>query len=256
MKYSLFIPEGHKFRLSRRAAQLSCIPKGHKFRLSRRAAQLSCIFSILICLLLPVSSGASELPPEEIARQLQKTYERTTSMTANFRQSTAVRMSPREKHGSGTLAIQKPGRMRWDYLTPAPQVLVADGETVFMYFAQAEQMIVSPAKEYLQSDVTYAFFTGEGDILRDFKVLSGEDFFANTGDAHVLKLIPRQPHSQVQELRLWAHAESFLIERLQILDHFGTVTDLYFTEIKIDVDLPADLFTFTPPAGTEIIRQQ
>jgi hypothetical protein len=43
-----FIPQGHKFRLSRQAAQLSFIPQGHKFRLSRQAAQLSFIFSTAI----------------------------------------------------------------------------------------------------------------------------------------------------------------------------------------------------------------
>jgi hypothetical protein len=43
---SILIPQGHKFRLSRQAAQLSFIPQGHKFRLSRQAAQLSFIASL------------------------------------------------------------------------------------------------------------------------------------------------------------------------------------------------------------------
>jgi outer membrane lipoprotein carrier protein len=217
--------------------------------------KISLFIAILICFSAPPLTGAAELRPEEVARRLQDAYEKTTSMSANFRQVTSVRSSPREKHGSGTLVIQKPGRMRWDYQEPAQQVLVADGETVSMYYAQAEQMMVIPAREYLQSDVTYAFFTGQGDILRDFEPLPAEKILTQGAAAHVIKLVPRKDHPQVQELRLWVSPESFLIERLRVLDHFGTVTDLFFSQIKIDVDLPAALFTFTPPAGTEIIRQ-
>jgi outer membrane lipoprotein carrier protein len=217
-------------------------------------SKISLFIALLICLSAPLAAAA-ELRPEDVARRLQDAYEKTTSMSANFQQVTSVRSSPREKHGSGTLVIQKPGRMRWDYKEPAHQVLVADGETVSMYYAQAEQMMVIPAREYLQSDVTYAFFTGQGDILRDFEALPAEKNLAQGAADHVIKLVPRKDHPQVQELRLWVNPESFLIERLRVFDHFGTVTDLFFSEVKTDVDLPAALFTFTPPAGTEIIRQ-
>jgi outer membrane lipoprotein carrier protein len=209
----------------------------------------------LIFLLAPPLTNAGELSPEEIARRLQETYEKTVSMSAKFQQTTSVRMSPREKHGNGTLVIQKPGRMRWDYTSPASQVLVSDGTTVSMYFAQSEQMIVSSAMEYLQSDVTYAFFTGKGDLLMDFVPLPA-DIYNRADEFHLLKLIPRESHPQVQELHLWVSPETFLIQRLRIIDHVESITDLVFSDIKIDVDVPADLFNFQPPAGTEIIRQQ
>jgi outer membrane lipoprotein carrier protein len=215
---------------------------------------------LLTCILMavlpfaPAGFGA-ELSPEEIARRLQETYEKTTSMSASFRQVTSVRMSRREKKGAGTLIIGKPGRMRWDYLAPAPQVLVSDGKTVTMYFEQSNQMIVTAAEEYLQSDVTYSFFTGQGDILRDFEVMPApEDAGAEPG-AYAIKLVPRKPHPQVEELRLWADRDTFFITRLQVIDQFGSITDLFFTGIKTDVEIPAALFTFTPPPGTEIIRQ-
>jgi outer membrane lipoprotein carrier protein len=213
------------------------------------------VFIVLLVLLFPAVLLAAELRPEEVASRLQEAYEKTNTMSASFRQVTLVRSSPREKYGAGKMVIQKPGRMRWDYQQPAHQVLVADGETVSMYYAQTEQMMVISAREYLQSDVTYAFFTGQGNILRDFQPLAAEKSLTGDSAAHVIKLIPRQDHPQVQELRLWVHPETFFIQQLRVLDHFGTVTDLFFSDIKVNVPLSPGLFTFTPPAGTEIIRQ-
>lgn len=201
------------------------------------------------------SSLGAELSPKEVARRLQATYEKTTSMSAHFRQITSVRMSRREKRGSGTVVISKPGHMRWDYLTPAAQVIVSNGETVTMYFKQSKQMIITPAEEYLQSDVTYSFFTGKGDILRDFEVMPAPKDADTDPDSYVIKLVPRKPNPQVAELLVGVDRDTFLINRLQIIDQFGSITDLFFSKIKTNVKIPAALFTFTPPPGTEIIHQ-
>lgn len=210
---------------------------------------------LAVPLLASASPGASTLSPEEIARRLQATYEKTTSMSARFRQITSVRMSQREKRGSGTVLISKPGRMRWDYLSPSPQVIVSDGKTVIMYFKHSNQMIVTPATEYLQSDITYSFFTGKGNILRDFKVMPAPADAGSQPGSYVIKLVPRKPNPQIAEILVWADRSTFLIDRLRIIDQFGSVTDLFFSGIKTDVKIPASLFTFTPPPGTEIIHQ-
>jgi quercetin dioxygenase-like cupin family protein len=73
-----FIPKGHKFRLSRQAAQLSFIPKGHKFRLSRRAAQLSFIFLIALC--CPLATSAQD---EDTALKVTSLLKTTTSWDGN-----------------------------------------------------------------------------------------------------------------------------------------------------------------------------
>jgi outer membrane lipoprotein-sorting protein len=62
-------------------------------------------------------------------------------------------------------------------------------------------------------------------------------------------------------MHAWITKQSFLINRLQIVDHFDTITDLYFSNIQVNGDqynnrkIGDDLFFFTPPADTEIIEQ-
>jgi outer membrane lipoprotein carrier protein len=208
---------------------------------------------LLTLLIFTMAAEAGELTIPEMGARLQATYDGTASFTADFTQVTSMKLSRRERHGQGSLLIKKPGLMRWDYLEPDRQVLISDGEVMSMYFAAAEQMIIMPAQEYLQSDVTYAFFAGTGNIPRDFDLeAAGEDYCCGTPPD--LRLTPKRPHPQVEYLYLWLN-EDFLIGRMQIADHYGSLTDLTFTNIKLNVPLAGERFRFTPPPGTEIIRQ-
>ncbi|MGB6290537.1 MAG: outer membrane lipoprotein carrier protein LolA, partial [Desulfobulbales bacterium] len=176
-------------------------------------------------------------------------------------QTTAMKFSSRVRQGSGTMIFRKPGRMRWDYRSPDYQVLISDGETISMYFEKSNQMIVSNAREYLQSDVTYSFFAGTGDILKDFDVSDPDLVTDSMDNSFLIKLTPRSSHPHVSSIHAWISHDSFLITHLQIVDHFETVTDLFFFNILINADhydsreIKEDLFLFIPPADTEIIEQ-
>jgi len=218
-------------------------------------------FLLIIAILLMPSLATAQQPDLlEVAQRLQNTYEKALNLIADFEQTTAMKLSSRVRQGSGTMIFLKPGRMRWDYKTPERQVLISDGETISMYFEKSRQMILSNAKDYLQSDVTYSFFAGTGDILRDFHI-SEPDFANNEENSLLLKLIPKASHPQVSSMHAWVTQDSFLITHLQIIDHFDTVTDLLFYNIQIDSnnygsrEITEELFNFMPPAGTEIIEQ-
>jgi outer membrane lipoprotein carrier protein len=200
--------------------------------------------------------------PLEIAEHLQSTYEGSTGLTARFRQVTTMQFTQRQKEGSGTVTYLKPGLMRWDYVAPDRQVLISDGEKISMYFAKTRQMIVTSAKEYLQSDVTYSFFSGTGNITKDFTVSKAEDMADDDGSGYVIKLVPKRTHPHISRLYVWVDAATWLITRIRIIDHFDTTTDLFFDDVhlvhadkKTGPAIDKKMFLFIPPAGTEIINQ-
>lgn len=211
------------------------------------------IFYVVLFFMLFALEVVAELSPEEKAAMLQETYDKTSSFTADFSQTTSMKLSKRQRKGHGSLVIKKPGLMRWDYQEPDRQVLICDGEEMSMYFSSAQQMIVMPAQEYLQSDVTYAFFAGSGNVLRDFNVGEIPDDYC-CGDLPDLKLVPKKQHPQVESIYLWLD-DRFLISRMKISDYYGSVTDLSFTNIKLNQKVSADRFRFVPPPGTEIVKQ-
>ena len=215
---------------------------------------------IAFALLLAMPAGAFSAPspnpsPEEVARRLQAQYDQTRNFIADFQQSTTMEMSGRKKVGRGRVTLQKPGRMRWDYLEPDRQVLICDGEKIIMYLEKSHQMIISSAKEYLASDVTYSFFTGNGNILRDFEVQSATDVPEQAPGLATIKLIPKTGHPHVDHLYLWVDTSDYLLRAMRIIDHLGSVTDIVFSNLQRNVEIPSDVFTFDPPEGTEIIRQ-
>ena len=122
-------------------------------------------------------------------------------------------------------------------------------------------MIISPATT-LDQDLTYSFFTGRGNLIRDFNILPRDEEFKSDDetDSKIIKLIPKTAQSQVQDIHLWVSTDS-LIRRIKIRDHFGTITVLSLSDIMVDsltentqAELTS-LFSFTPPEGTEIIEQ-
>lgn len=209
---------------------------------------------VLLGLLAPPSVlSAGEPPPGEVARRLQDAYDRIASFRAGFEQLTTVPMSNRVRKGGGTVVFQKPHKMRWDYRTPDVQVLVSDGQKVYLYMAASRQLMVRAMDEYLQSDVTYAFFSGRGRIVKDFEIEEVEKQKQIPG-LYAIKLIPKTAHPQVDYLYAWVDAKQYYITRLEIIDQFGSVTTLTFADIQLNLPFPPATFQFTPPPGTEIIE--
>ena len=223
---------------------------------------------LTLCLLLPIITGhegrcATEYP-QDIAQRLQARYDKITSLSFKFIQNTSGDMTGRPRQASGKATFVKlsgTSYMRWDYLSPDQQVLTSDGKTFSMYFAKLQQMIVSAA-ETLDADLTYAFFTGKGVLIKDFHIRPADEQFQaeNSADFQVIKLIPKTPQSQVQDIHLWVTPDS-LIHRIHIRDHFGTITVLNFSDLAVNGLVgknPQELltfFSFVPPEGTEIIKQ-
>jgi len=232
-------------------------------------------FSLFIFYLLaPVVCHAET--PEETARRLQQTYDQVKSLSFHFSQKTEGELSGRAQQGNGTAWFVKEkkgkgpagtvGKMRWDYISPEKQILVSDGVNFSMYFAKLQQMIVSPA-ETMAADITYSFFTGTGNLLKDFIISPPNAEFAPKkegkeapGSSVVIKLTPKEKQSQVSAIHLWVTTKS-LIERIDILDHFDTRTTLELSDLAVNSLETTDrkamdaLFTFVPPEGTEIIYQ-
>ncbi|SHO44575.1 LolA family protein [Desulfopila aestuarii] len=223
-----------------------------------------CLVFFLVLSSISLASAAGEYP-EDIAARLQKKYDQMRSLSFTFNQQSQGQISGRPRTGSGTAFFYKTGKnskMRWNYTTPDKQVLISDGKTFSMYFSELEQMIVTPA-DSLESDLTYTFFSGRGRIADKFHILPPDEELMQeemkAGQPQIIKLVPKEPQSQVQAIHLWVDDDS-LIRRIEIKDHFDTVTLLTLSKIEIDTidgssSEVAKLFSFTPPEGTEIIHQ-
>ena len=235
---------------------------------------VSLLMVLLFSTIFPSIVAAKEPYPSRVeALKLQKLYGGLTSLSFDFHQVT--RSGGRERTGSGNAAFLKFSQqdneartknkttsiMRWNYTEPDKQVIINDGQTLSIYTENDKQLIKTSSQE-LESDITYAFFTGTRDLLDDFNAEPGENgfVFSSARQLKTIRLVPRQPHNQIKVVQLWFDTDG-LIHHIIIEDHFESVTELNFENIAINY-IPVvtreemnKITSFQVPPGTEIITQ-
>jgi len=229
----------------------------------------------LLTVLGPLSGTASAAPskPEQRVVQLQKKYQQLRSLEFDFSQFTQT--GGRMKQGVGNAVLYRVppppsnnhrgtnlGIMRWNYTGPTPQTIINDGKTLSIYTPQDKQLIVAPAQD-MESDITYAIFTGTKNLLDEFEAAPADPLFILSDPPagfEAILLTPRQPHPQVKRVQLWLQAD-LAIHRLLMEDHFGALTELTFTKIRLntlpegDAQQVQSLLKLDLAPGTETIRQ-
>jgi outer membrane lipoprotein carrier protein len=202
---------------------------------------------LAICLVGRAAWGAEGLA--EAVKRLQQRYDSTRTLTAEFRQSVESPTLAGKLESRGKVAFEKPNHMRWDYEPPDEQVIVGDGEVLWIYQPDQKQVIKAPLAEAFQAQTPMNFLAGLGHVERDFTpTLEGED-----AKHWVLKLVPRKDQG-VGTLVLTVAKSDAAIEEARLTDPLGTTTRLVFSGERRNVQLAPDLFRFAPPPGVDVVR--
>jgi outer membrane lipoprotein carrier protein len=196
---------------------------------------------------LPPNGGTSSKDLKQVLDRLQLHYRDTNSFSAKFNEQIGSVGAPK-RNRQGTVSFRKPGRMRWDFDEPEKQSIVSDGETVYSYDPDLNQVVETPLKQAIKSSSATSFLLGMGSIDRDFKAE-----FAN----------PPMPTGLI-DLKLDAKAGGYKIEigldpktynlvTLTLTDQLGDVTTIDFSDIKNNVELADSTFAFKTPPGADVV---
>jgi outer membrane lipoprotein carrier protein len=195
----------------------------------------------------PAAAGPDGLA--EAVKRLQERYESTKTLTADFQQIVESPTLAGTLESKGTLAFEKPNRMRWDYAAPDKQLVVGDGETLWIYQPEERQVIKAPFTAAFQTSTPITFLAGLGQLERDFATsLERED-----AERWVLRLVPRKDEG-LGALTLMVRKADATIEEARVTDALGTTTRLRLSAEKRNERLDPGLFRFTPPAGVDVVR--
>lgn len=156
----------------------------------------------------------------------------------------------RSKTSSGSFEFQRPARFRFVYRKPFEQTLVADGQTVWLYDVDLNQVTARKQSQVLASTPAALLAS-----TADLKALQGEFTLENApaqdGQDWVLAT-PKARDGQIQAVRIGFKGEQ--LSTLDIQDSFGQRSVLRFTGFQANPALPADTFQFKPPAGADVVR--
>ena len=188
---------------------------------------------------------------DAIVRKVQERYDTTRDFTADVSQEMTIASLGKTTTAQGTVAFKRPGKMRWDLHQGDEQIIVADGETLWLYQPRDKQVLKAPFDAAFRATTPISFLTGVGKIADDFDVnLDPTD--AKGAEIHLL-LTARRDSTNVGKLRLTVARDSGEIRGAEINDPLGNVSRLRFEHIKRNVGLNDDQFTFQVPPGVDVI---
>ena len=199
---------------------------------------------------LPALLGAqTERSADAVARGLQARYQGVQDFSADFVQSYRGGVLKTPSNSKGTVAVKKPGKMRWIYTSPERQEIVSDGRQTYWYVPEDKQVTVSDAGAADQG-LPALFLSGKGDISRDF---TPSFVKAPAADMLALKLVPRRPQPEYEYLVVALDPASLQLRMLTTRDRQGGESTLTLTNMKENRRLSDKDFVFTPPRGVKVI---
>ena len=165
---------------------------------------------------------------------------------------------PRVKTSSGTFEFARPHRFKFIYAKPFEQSIVADGQTLWLYDADLNQ--VTARKQSLVLASTPAALIA---AAPDLRALQADFSLADAPDQDGLQWVvatPRTGDGQLQVIRVGFRTSDAAkgiaggLAALEILDSFGQRSLLTFNRLEVNVTLPGTSFQFKVPAGADVIR--
>jgi outer membrane lipoprotein carrier protein len=212
---------------------------------SRAASGRRALLAVLVA--LPIAPVLAQAPA---AAQLRAFIEGTRSAQAAFTQSVFDSKGRRVQEARGTMQFARPGRFRWEYDSPVSQLLVGDGEQVWMHDRDLNQVTVRRLDRAL-TGTPAALLAGSNEVEKAFAVKA----MPGRGDGlEWIEAVPRDAESAFSAVRLgFARGE---IAAMEIVDGLGGRTVVRFEAVQRNPRLGPQLFRFTPPRGADVIDER
>lgn len=217
------------------------------------------VWCVAAALAAPVA-GQEGRQALKILAQAERTYEGVDTMCAHFHQTIEVPLLRQSSEGMGRLCEARPNLFSMRFEQPEGDLIVVDGEHVWMYTPsddpeQVIQLPLSASSDGRAIDFRREFLEEPDDRYEVTLVRTlpaGETPAPEDEGAYLLSLVPRGA-TKYDEARVWIGSESHLIRRVEIHEENGSVRTIAISDIDLGADPSPDIFSFTPPPGTRVI---
>ena len=180
--------------------------------------------------------------------QLHDFLKNTRTLKADFDQAVIARNGRKPQQSSGVVAISRPGKRRWEIRNPYPQLVVSDGEKVWIHDPELQQVTVRKAGQAIGGSPA-ALLSGSNDLEKNFTL-------KEAGEAEGLAWVeatPKATDSGFESVRLGFAGND--LKAMELQDSFGQTTLIRFSRIERNPALPAATFKFPPPAGADVVGE-
>jgi len=219
---------------------------GHVFN---RVASL--LFAV--SMIATVASGApSGQTLEKVLKEVQKRQKTVTSIEADFKQEKSLDLLEGTQRSTGTFAYVSPDKVRWDYTSPTPVVmLIAEGRLTNWYpeLKKAETLEVTRFQDRIFR------YMGAGSGVDELSRYFNFRFTEKPGsNAYRLDLAPktRQIEKRVKSIKIWIDRETYLTNRIEYVEGDGDSTIYEFSNIRINEPIDGSRFRLDLPPDVRV----
>lgn len=179
------------------------------------------------------------------AGDLEQFFADVHSIETKFKQI-MVLSKDKSQETSGMLYVQSPNKFRLEYQHPYRQLYIADGNKLWSYDEDLEQVIIKQQGQVLAS--TPAMVLSNPQTLKKNYLVEGQ---GKWDGQNWYKLTPKNPDSNFEFVRL--SFKNNKIATMELKDSFGQFNRLIFQKVRYNVTFSSGIFSFTPPEGVDVI---
>ena len=173
----------------------------------------------------------------------------TQSARAEFEQTVRDRSGKTVQQSKGSFVFQRPGRFRWVYAKPADQLIVGDGQRVWIYDKELNQVTVRKLSRALGSTPA-ALLAGSTEVEKAFELSEG----GMKDGLEWLDAKPKEREAGFERVRMGFGAAG--IQAMELVDHFGQTTLLRISNLQRNPKIDPAEFRFTPPEDADVLGEK
>ena len=199
------------------------------------------IITILILLSCATASFGSEA-----VQRLDQFFKEVDSFEGQFKQTVLDENGEVIQDSSGDVALDKPGRFRWQYVKPYPQLILADGKYLWIYDEELLQATAKPIEEAL-GNAPIMLLTDIRPLDQDFKIME----VSSRDGLDWVELVPLIKDTEFHLISIGLSKDG--IKKMELHDQFAQKTVIEFVGLKKNVSFPSDYFKFTASGDIDIV---
>ena len=206
-------------------------------------------YFLTIVALLVAFSDYSAADTAEVLAQVRERYT-DHDFTARFTQTSVLKAMDITDTATGTLMVSPPGNMRWQYETPDPQLIITNGETLWVHRPDENQVMIGKPPAIFGEGKGAGFLADITELEKSFDV-SMLDQLADEESVY-LKLIPQKENPDLAKVLIEIERATATIRTVTTYNAFEDETRIEFEDVQFE-PLDKDLFTFEPPEGADVV---
>lgn len=206
----------------------------------RLAKSIRTLFCAVFCMVSPLASAGEALD------QLDAFIQNVDTFQANFEQTLYDADAEPVQKSVGNIRIKRPGKFIWTYFSPEEQQIIADGERIYLYDKDLEQVTVNTLDDRVAGTPLV--------LLMRAAPLADSFFIEELGESDGINWIELTPVSESSDFeQVYIGMSGETLAAMELRDNFGQATQIIFSDFQAGIELSDSLFEFVVPEGVDVI---